>query len=65
MIHTKEMFVSGFCTMFAEAIGTASSSSGTMSMGKSAKILNGVNQYSLCAYTGCKITEDIRKFSSP
>jgi len=56
---TKEMFVSAFRTMFAKEIGAASSSSGTMSMGKSAKILNGVNQYSLCVYAGCKITEDI------
>ncbi len=56
---TKEMFVSTFCTMFSAEIGAASTVSGAVSSGKSAKILNGVNQHSLCAYMGCKTTEDI------
>jgi len=56
---TKEMFVSAFCTMFAKEIGAASASLGISSSGKSAKMLSGVNQYSLCTYAGHKITEDI------
>ena len=46
----KEMFVSAFHTMFSEEIGAASASSGILSSRKSAKILSGVNQYSLCTY---------------
>jgi len=53
------MFVSAFRTMFSGEIGAASKASGTLSSGKSAKILKGVNQYSVRAYVGCKITEDV------
>jgi len=56
---TKEMFVSAFRTMFAEEIGVASAAPSTLSSGKSAKILNGVNQYSVRAYAGRKITEEV------
>jgi len=57
--RTKEMFVSAFCTMFAEEIGIASALSGTLSSGESTKMFSGVNQYSLCAYASCKITGDV------
>jgi len=50
--NTKEMFVSTFCTMFAEEIGAASVSLGISSGGKSTKMLNSVNQYSLHVYAG-------------
>jgi len=56
---TKEMFVSTFCTMFAEEIGSVSTSMGTSSSRKSTKMLNSVNQYSLHAYAGQKITEEV------
>jgi len=45
--------------MFTEEIGAVTTSSGTSSSGKSTKILNGVNQYSLKAYSKHKIMEDV------
>jgi len=45
--------------MIVKKFGAASTSSGITTTGKSAKILNGVNQYSLRAYSGQKIGEDV------
>jgi len=49
--------------MIVKKFGAASTSSGITTTGKSAKILNGVNQYSLRAYSGQKIGEDVRTYS--
>jgi len=45
--------------MIAEEIGEASASTSITNSTKSAKLLSGINQYSLWAYTGQKINEDI------
>jgi len=45
--------------MIVEEFGTVLALAGTASTGKSAKILNGVNQYSVRTYAGRKINEEV------
>ena len=55
----KDMLKHAFREMIVEEFGTVSASAGTTSTSKSAKILNGVNQYSVRAYAGKKINEEV------
>jgi len=55
----KVMLKNALREMIAEEFGEATVSTNITTNGKSAKILNGVNQYSLKAYSGRKINEDV------
>jgi len=51
-LSTKAMLKNALYEMIAEEFGEATVSMSITTSGKSAKILNGINQYSLRAYTG-------------
>jgi len=57
--ETKEMFVSAFCSMFAEEINSSSASGNISSSGKSAKMLNGINKNSAKGFCGKTFNEDV------
>jgi len=58
-ISTKDMLKSASQEMIVEEFRSVSTSAGITTMGKSEKILNGVNQYSMRAYARRKINEEV------
>jgi len=58
-METKEMFVSAFCSMFADKINGSSSSINLSLSGKSAKMLSGINKHSVKGFCGKTFNEDV------